>query len=44
MPELFSRAIAAGMSPQIFPIHEAWVDIGRPEDYEIYARRGFPSG
>lgn len=32
MPELINKGIEAGLSVGVFPIHENWSDIGRPED------------
>jgi dTDP-glucose pyrophosphorylase len=32
MPELLNRGHAAGLRCGLFPIHEYWTDIGRPED------------
>ncbi len=34
MPQLFELMIAEGMKAVSFPIHEYWLDIGRPEEYE----------
>lgn len=34
MPDLLSRAIASGISVGTFPIHEYWLDLGRPADLE----------
>lgn len=33
MPDLFLRGLANGLSLEVFPLHEHWLDIGRPEDY-----------
>jgi dTDP-glucose pyrophosphorylase len=38
MPEVFSLARASGLSLGVFPIHEAWSDIGRPSDLEAADR------
>lgn len=37
MPDLFSLGIDRGLNLQVFPLHESWLDIGRPDDY--YAAR-----
>lgn len=34
MPELFSKLQAKGFPTMAYPLHEPWVDIGRPEDLE----------
>jgi len=39
MPALLGRLVARGDAPHVFPLHEAWLDIGRPADYER-AREG----
>ena len=33
MPEVFQRLISSNQKTIAFPIHENWMDIGRPEDY-----------
>ena len=33
MPELLDKAIKKGYNIPVFPLHEKWKDIGRPEDY-----------
>jgi len=33
MPTLFTRLREHGQRTIVYPIHEAWIDIGRPEDY-----------
>jgi len=33
MPQLLDKAIKNGLNIGVFPIHEKWTDIGRPEDY-----------
>jgi len=38
MPELLDRAIAAGRKVGMFPIHEYWLDLGRPEDLDVAER------
>lgn len=35
MPTLFSRAGQRNKSIIVYPIHEPWLDVGRPEDFEI---------
>ena len=32
MPELINKGIEKGYNVGVFPIHENWSDIGRPED------------
>jgi dTDP-glucose pyrophosphorylase len=32
MPELLNRASSIGLQVGLFPIHEYWVDVGRPDD------------
>jgi len=34
MTDLFLRGLDYGLDLQIFPLHESWIDIGRPEDYQ----------
>ena len=34
MPILFERFIKKNLKTIIFPIHEQWLDIGRPEDFK----------
>ena len=34
MPDLFNDALSLKMHLEIFPLHESWIDIGRPEDYQ----------
>jgi dTDP-glucose pyrophosphorylase len=34
MPELMERGRAAGLKIGLFPIHEYWTDVGRPQDLE----------
>lgn len=43
MPELFERLMRRGGAPAVFPIREAWMDIGRMEDLER-ARIEFAAG
>jgi len=35
MPTLFSRVKASGMRTLVYPIHEDWLDVGRPEDLQL---------
>jgi NDP-sugar pyrophosphorylase family protein len=34
MPDLISSAIEAGLRVVSFPVHEYWMDIGAPDDYQ----------
>lgn len=34
MPTLFNRLQAKGLSTVAYPMHEPWLDVGRPTDYE----------
>ena len=34
MPDLFNDALNDQLKLETYPIHEAWLDIGRPNDYE----------
>jgi dTDP-glucose pyrophosphorylase len=34
MPDLFGRGLECNLNLQIFPLHESWLDIGRPADYQ----------
>jgi NDP-sugar pyrophosphorylase family protein len=34
MPDLIRRFLEASLRVVAFPIHEYWIDIGRPDDYE----------
>ena len=34
MTDLFTRGIEKGLNLNIFPLHESWLDIGRPSDYQ----------
>lgn len=34
MPAVVQRLIAAGASTRAFPLREAWIDVGRDEDYQ----------
>ena len=38
MPELLNRAVAFGRRVGLFPIHEYWKDVGRPDDLETADR------
>jgi len=42
MPQLFKRLIELGARTVSFPVHEYWLDIGRPEDY-IKANERYPA-
>ncbi len=35
MPTLFVRLLEAGHSTAVFPMHESWLDVGRPDDLEL---------
>lgn len=35
MPELLDIAHRAGLRVGVFPVHEYWIDIGRPDDLEL---------
>lgn len=35
MPSLFRRLLEAGHSTAVFPMHESWLDVGRPDDLEL---------
>ena len=32
MPELLTLAVGAGLRIGLFPVHEYWKDVGRPDD------------
>lgn len=34
MPDLFIEMVRSGRNPQVFPLQEYWIDIGRFSDYE----------
>jgi dTDP-glucose pyrophosphorylase len=34
MPTIFERLKDAGARTIVYPVHEAWMDLGRPEDFE----------
>jgi dTDP-glucose pyrophosphorylase len=40
MPALFERVAASGKRTVVYPMHEPWLDIGGPLDYEIAQTRG----
>lgn len=40
MPTLFERLQANGRRTVAYPMHEPWLDVGRPSDYEIAQRTG----
>ena len=44
MPEILNAARSIGMTIGLFPIHEYWVDVGRPADLEAADRRLGPAG
>ena len=33
MPNLFERLKKKDLKTIVYPVHEAWLDVGRPEDY-----------
>ena len=35
MTSLFERGINMNMNMRLYPLHENWIDIGRPSDYDI---------
>ena len=35
MPDLFLEGLSNKLSLNIYPLHEYWLDVGRPEDYEL---------
>lgn len=35
MPMLFERLLNAGHSTTVFPMHESWLDVGRPDDLKL---------
>ena len=37
MPTLFERLLETGHSTAVFPMHENWLDVGRPDDLELAA-------
>ena len=34
MPDLFNDGLETKLDLEIYPLHESWIDIGRPSDYE----------
>ena len=34
MPDLFLKGLSQSFPLDIYPLHEYWLDVGRPEDYE----------
>jgi NDP-sugar pyrophosphorylase family protein len=34
MPELFQKSISSGLKNIAYPVHEQWLDVGKPDDYE----------
>ena len=34
MPELLNQGRSIGLKIGLFPLHEYWIDIGQPEDFE----------
>lgn len=43
MPTLFERLIALKKRVIVYPIHEPWLDVGRPDDYEQAMRSFMPN-
>lgn len=43
MPTLFERLQAKGLRTVAYPMHEPWIDVGRPKDYESADRHISPS-
>ena len=39
VPDLIQTLLDEGHKPAMFPVHEYWIDIGRPDDFEV-AQRG----
>ena len=35
MPTLFKRLLDAEQHTSVFPMHESWIDVGRPEDLQL---------
>ncbi len=33
MPTLFDRVLKSGSRAVVYPVHESWLDVGRPDDY-----------
>ena len=40
MPTLFERLQVNGERTVAYPMHEPWLDVGRPSDYEMAQRTG----
>lgn len=40
MPTLFERLKTRGLRTVAYPMHEPWLDVGRPSDYEVAQRSG----
>lgn len=43
MPDLFARLQAKGLRTVAYPMHEPWLDIGRPIDYEEAQQKNTPA-
>lgn len=43
MPSLFKKLVESGERPAAFPVHEYWLDVGQPADFER-ARGDFSAG
>ena len=39
MPDLFINAIRNKLELKVYPLHESWIDIGRPEDYKYLCEK-----
>jgi len=39
MPDLFVQGLSSDLELNIYPLHEYWLDVGRPEDYELANRK-----
>ena len=39
MPDLFIYAIRNKLELKVYPLHESWIDIGRPEDYKYLCEK-----
>lgn len=40
MPELFNRLRHEGRRTIVYPVHEPWLDVGRPDDLELARKNG----
>jgi NDP-sugar pyrophosphorylase family protein len=40
MPVIFERLQAQGMRTVAYPMHEPWLDVGRPEDLNLAQEQG----